>query len=144
MFKKFFCICFTVIIVLSIAVIPASAYVPSSFEVDAEGALLINMDTGDRLYQKNADKRLYPASLTKLMTALVLYESVSDLDSTVFTVSEYAIRSLDGTDSSTGGLKIGEQLTAKQMLYVLLLSSANEGANAIAEGVSGGIEGYVE
>ena len=144
MLKKFFCICFTIIIVLSITVIPASAYVPSSFEVDAEGALLVNMDTGDRLYQKNADKRLYPASLTKLMTALVLYESVADLDNTVFTVSEYAIRSLDGTDSSTGGLKVGEQLTAKQMLYVLLLSSANEGANAIAEGVSGSIELYVE
>lgn len=144
MFKKFFCVCFSIIIVLAVAVTPAAAYVPSSFEVDAEGALLINMDTGDRIYQKNADKRLYPASLTKLMTALVLYESVADLDNTVFTVSEYAIRSLDGTDSSTGGLKIGEQLTAKQMLYVLLLSSANEGANAIAEGVSGSIEAYVE
>lgn len=144
MFKKFFCVCFSIIITLCVVITPASAYVPSSFEVDAEGALLINMDTGDRLFQKNTDKRLYPASLTKLMTALVLYESVGDLDNTVFTVSEYAIRSLDGTDSSTGGLKIGEQLTAKQMLYVLLLSSANEGANAIAEGVSGSIELYVE
>lgn len=144
MFKKLFCILFVVIITVACVATPISAYVPSSFDVDAEGALLINMDTGDRLYQKNTDKKLYPASLTKLMTALVLCDSVADLDNTVFTVSEYAIRSLDGTDSSTGGLKIGEKLTAKQMLYVLLLSSANEGANAIAENVSGSIEAYVQ
>lgn len=143
MFKKIFCISLILIITTLTVVLPTAAYVPSSFEVDAEGALLVNMDTGDRIFEKNVDKKLYPASLTKLMTALVLYESVSDLDNTIITVSEYAIRSLDGTDSSTGGLKIGEKLSARQMLYVLLLSSANEGANAIAETVGGNIEGFV-
>lgn len=144
MFKKIFCIVFAVILTLSVVVIPTYAYTPTNFEIDAEGAMLVNMDTGDVLYQKNIDQKLYPASLTKLMTALVLYENTTDIDSETITVSEYAIKSLEGTDSSTGGLKVGEVLTIRQMLYVLLMSSANEGANAIAEHVSGSIEGFCE
>ena len=144
MFKKFFCIFFVVILIASVTVMPSSAYKPTNFEVEAEGAMLVNMDTGDVLYTKNADKRLYPASLTKLMTALVLYENTKDLDSETITVSEYAIDSLQGTDSSTGGLKEGEILTVRQMLYVLLMSSANEGANAIAEHVAGTIPEFCE
>ncbi|MBO5912754.1 MAG: D-alanyl-D-alanine carboxypeptidase [Clostridia bacterium] len=139
MFKKIFCIFFVVILIISVTVIPSSAYTPTNFEVEAEGAMLVNMDTGDILYTKNADKRLYPASLTKLMTALVLYENTKDLDAETVTVSKYAINSLQGTDSSTGGLKVDEVLTVRQMLYVLLMSSANEGANAIAEHVAGTI-----
>lgn len=144
MFKKIFCIFFVVVLIISVTVMPSSAYTPTNFEVEAEGAILVNMDTGDVLYTKNADKRLYPASLTKLMTALVLYENTKDLDAETITVSEYAIDSLQGTDSSTGGLKEGEILTVRQMLYVLLMSSANEGANAIAEHVSGSIPAFCE
>ncbi len=140
--KKIFCITLCLIITVSLLSIPVSAYTPTNFDIDAEGAMLVNMDTGDILYQKNSDKKLYPASLTKLMTALVLFENTSDVDKEIVTVSEYAIRSLDGTDSSLGGLKIGEQLTVRQMLYVLLLSSANEGANAIAEHVAGDVESF--
>ncbi len=144
MIKKIFCIIFVVILTVSFAVVPTSAYTPTNFEIDAEGAMLVNMDTGDILYQKNIHQKLYPASLTKLMTALVLYENTQDLDSETVTVSEYAIKSLEGTDSSTGGLKVDEVLTVRQMLYVLLMSSANEGANAIAEHVSGSIEAFCE
>ena len=143
MTKRFFCVLTTIILVFTLITVPAYSYTPSTFEVDAEGALLVNLDTGDRLYSKNTDNRLYPASLTKLMTALVLYESTEDPDSEIITISEYAIKSLEGTDSSTGGLKIGEELTVRQMLYVLLLSSANEGANDIAEHVAGSVEDFV-
>ena len=144
MYKKFFCVVLIIITVFSLTVPAVSAYTPTNFEVDAEGALLVNMDTGDVLYSKNADKKLYPASLTKLMTALVLFENTSDLDNEIVTVSEYAIKSLQGTDSSVGGLKVGEQLTVRQMLYVLLLSSANDAANAIAEHVSGNVEAFCD
>ncbi len=144
MFKKIFCVLFIALLTISVAVLPTSAYTPTNFVVEAEGAMLVNMDTGDILYQKNIDKKLYPASLTKLMTALVLYENTEDIDAETVTVSEYAIKSLQGTDSSTGGLKVGEILTVRQMLYVLLMSSANEGANAIAEHVSGSIEDFCD
>lgn len=140
---KIFCIIFCVVIMMSCVVMPTFAYTPTNFDVEAEGALLINPDTDDCIYSKNADKRLYPASLTKLMTALLLYENTSDLDGEILTVSEKAIKLLQGTDSSIGGLKVGEQVTARQMLYILLLSSANDGANVIAEHVSGTIEAFV-
>lgn len=143
MAKRIFCVLTVIIIAFSALTVPASAYTPSTFEVDAEGALLVNLDSGDRLYSKNTDRKLYPASLTKLMTAILLYESTDELDTEIVTVSEYAIKSLEGTDSSTGGLKVGEELTVRQMLYVLLLSSANDAANAIAEYVSGSIEDFV-
>ncbi len=144
MFKKIFCCTFILLLIISTTLPTASAYTPTNFNVDAEGAMLVNTDTGDILFSKNIDKKLYPASLTKLMTALVLYESCPDLDGQKITVSEYAISSLQGTDSSTGGLKVGEELTVRQMLYVLLLSSANDGANAIAEHVSGNVEAFCE
>ena len=143
MLKKFFCILTVFTLIFASVAVPAYGYTPSTFEVDAEGALLVNLDTGDKLYSKNTDRKLYPASLTKLMTALLLYESTTELDSETVTVSENAIKSLEGTDSSTGGLKIGEELTVRQMLYVLLLSSANDAANAIAEHVSGSISEFV-
>ena len=142
MFKKLFCVLLCLTFSFLIILPSASAYTPTNFDIDAEGALLINTDTGNIIYTKNADKRLYPASLTKLMTALVLYENTEDIDSETITVSQYAINSLQGTDSSVGGLKVGEVLTVRQMLYVLLLSSANDGANAIAEHVSGSIEDF--
>ena len=144
MFKKVFCVLLVAVLIFSAVITAGSAYTPPNFDIEAEGAMLVNTDTGDIIYSKNIDKKLYPASLTKLMTALVLYESCSDLDGQIITVSEYAINSLQGTDSSTGGLKIGEQLTVRQMLYVLLLSSANDGANAIAEHVAGSIESFCE
>ncbi len=141
--RKIFCVLFCIILVVGFAVVPAAAYVPTDFEVDAEGVILANPDTDDVIYAKNADKRLYPASLTKLMTALLLYENVSDLDAEILTVSKNALKLLQGTDSSVGGLKEGEQVTARQMLYILLLSSANDGSNVIAEHIGGSIEGFV-
>lgn len=119
--------------------IPASAYQLSGFEVTAEGVMLASLDTGDVLYSKNADKKLYPASLTKIMTALILLENTPDIDSEIITVSHSAIHALDGTGSSIGGLKEGEKLTARQALYYLLMSSANECANAIAEHYGNGV-----
>lgn len=141
--RKIICVLFSILLVVSVAVVPAAAYVPTDFEVEAEGVLLANPDTDDIIYSKNADKKLYPASLTKLMTALLLYENTKDLDAEILTVSKNALKLLQGTDSSIGGLKEGEQVTARQMLYILLLSSANDGSNVIAEHVGGSIEGFV-
>ena len=57
MTKRFFCVLTTIILVFTLIAVPAYSYTPSTFEVDAEGALLVNLDTGDRLYSKNTDNR---------------------------------------------------------------------------------------
>ncbi len=141
--KSFLAFFLILILAFSVFCVPVGAYQLSGFEVRAEGVLLASLDTGDILYTKNADKKLYPASLTKIMTALLVIEKTSDLDSEIITISESSIKALEGTDSSIGGLKAGEQITARQALYFLLMSSANECANAIAEHYGGSIYDFV-
>lgn len=122
--------------------IPAAAYEPDTFSVRAEGCVLASLDTGELLYQKNENKRLYPASLTKVMTAVVVLDNCQNLDETV-TASEHAINILLGTDSSTMGLVPGEQLSVLNLLYTLLVHSANDAANILAERFGGDIAGFV-
>ena len=123
-------------------IIPAGAYVPSDFELRSEAALLYSRDTDITLYTKNADKRMYPASLTKLMTAALVVENIPDIDTDTITVSQQNIKDI-GTDSSTGGFKADETVTMRQMLQVFLMASANEGALALAEKISGSVDAFV-
>ena len=140
--RIFLCFICTFLIILSI-ITPAFAYHPSSFEVTAESAIMVSADTGEIVYSKKANTRRYPASLTKIMTALILLENTDDLDKEVITVSSYAVNSLLGTGSSVGGLKIGEKITARQMLYYLLMISANDGALAVAEHYGKTVDGFI-
>lgn len=133
MLKKVFSLFLIFILSFSVFSVNSYAFTPTEFDVRAESALLVSLDNGQVLYSKKADAKRYPASLTKIMTALLIIENTKDLKSEKITVSENAIKSLLGTDSSMGGLKAGEVVTAEQMLYILLMSSANEGAEAIAE-----------
>lgn len=106
-----------------------------------ESAIVMDVDTGAILYSKNVNEPLYPASTTKLMTALLVVENCQ-MDEVV-TFSDSAI---DNTEwgSSRIGIKKGEQLTVEQCLYGLLLGSANEVAYALAEHVGGDLGSFVE
>ena len=144
MFKKLFSIFLILILFIGVFSFNSYAFTPTDFEVRAESALLVSLDNGQVLYEKAADEKRYPASLTKIMTALILIENTKDLKTEKITVSKNAIECLLGTGSSLGGLKEGEVVTAEQMLYILLMSSANEGAEAIAEHYGGNREGFVK
>jgi D-alanyl-D-alanine carboxypeptidase len=110
-------------------------------EISADAAILIDRSTGTVLYEKNAKKSEYPASTTKVMTALLTLENC-DLDETV-TFSKTAIYALT-SGASHIGMTVGEQLSVKDCLYGLLLPSANEVANALAEHVSGTMADFVQ
>ena len=103
---------------------------PKGPENGTESAIVMDVDTGTILYSKNIHERLYPASTTKIMTALLVVENCQ-MDEVV-TFSNEAI---DNTEwgSSRIGIKKGEQLTVEQCLYGLLLGSGNEVAYALAE-----------
>lgn len=107
----------------------------------AEGAYLLNVNTGAVLYSKNADERLYPASTTKIMTCLVAIENC-DLDE-VITINQSAIDA-NSSDGSNMGLRAGEQLTLEELLHGILINSANEACNAVAEHIAGSQEAFVE
>ena len=116
------------------------------WEVEAKAALLLDPDTEEILYARNIHKRLYPASLTKVMTCLLVLETLDAGTLTrdmVLTASEEAINSVPA-DGSTAGIKPGEELTVEQLLYCIMLSSANEGCNILAEAVAGSVSAFVD
>ncbi len=129
--KKTFCafLCFIVF---------AGVLRVSATDISAKAAVVINGDTGDILYGKNENMPLPMASTTKIMTALLLCENIPDLEKAV-TVNETAVR-VEGTSM---GLKAGETVKCRDLLYGMLLSSGNDAANAAAIAVSGSIEEFV-
>lgn len=100
-------------------------------EYETEIALLVNVDTDTVVYSKNADQITAPASLTKIVTALVVLEK-GDALSTQITCSKPAIESILGTGSSVAGLYSGEITTLEMLLYCLFLPSANDAAAVLA------------
>lgn len=114
---------------------------PEGPSISAEAAVLVDVTTGTVLYEKNSDEQLYPASITKVMTMLLVIEKCS-LNETV-TFSHNAVYNLD-PESSILGVSEGEQLSVEDSLYALFLKSANEVANGLAEHVAGSTEAFAE
>lgn len=108
-------------------------------DISAPNLLLAETNTGKILYERNADEKIYPASLTKLMTSILVVENC-ELDEIV-TVSEKAVTSVP-SGYVNANLQVGEELTVEDLLYVMLIPSANDAANALAEHVGGSIESF--
>ena len=107
----------------------------------ALSAVLMTQDKGEVIFEKDADTIRYPASMTKILTVLLGLMFTEDLEETV-TVSETAVDVPE--DSSTMYLKAGEEVRFIDILYGTMLLSANDGANVIAETVSGEIPRFVD
>lgn len=110
-------------------------------EIYAPEALLYCVESGQTLYEKEADKPVPPASVTKLMTALVVLEHEADLSQTT-TVSDTAVDI--ERDSTNVALVPGEEVTLEDMLYATLMQSANDAANVLAEYVGGTQAGFAQ
>lgn len=112
---------------------------PDDVSVSSPSAIVMDYSTGTILYEKNANEQLYPASITKIMTALLAIENC-DMDEIV-TFSEDAVYNTEGSSIARD---VGEEMTMEQCLYGMMLESANECAYAIAEHVAGSEEAFVE
>lgn len=115
---------------------PATDHVPAPPPLTSQAAVLYERTHQVVLYAQNADVPLYPASTTKLLTALLLVEHTRPED--ILTASESAI----SVEPSAIYLLPGEQITARNALAALLLQSANDAANVIAEHISGSLEAF--
>ena len=113
---------------------------PEGQAIQASAGVVMDVDTGVFLYSKNCDRQLYPASITKIMTALLTLEN-ADLDA-VMTCSTIVYELAE--NASNVGLSEGEQMTIRDALYTLMLESANDTANALAEYVGGSMEGFAQ
>lgn len=122
----------------------AAIYQPD-VELYSKAYMLINLDDDSYpvVAQKNQDEKMYPASLTKIVTAIVTLNNVSDLQEQV-TVSEAAFNILLGTGAQVAGLEIGDTLTVEQLLYLNMVHSACDASEVLAEYVGGTRENFVK
>ena len=139
----FFLTILTVVAVISPA-FTASAYEITGFEVSAEAGMLVSMDTGEILYEKDIDKPIYPASITKIMTVTLMLESEKYDPAGKVTMSKEVDRMITGTGSAVSNLKIGEEITQLDLVYTVLMSSFGDCAYLAALYYGGSVEAFVE
>lgn len=114
---------------------------PAGPEIGSEAAILMDVDTGAILYAKNIHEELYPASTTKLLTCLIAQENGHMTDMVPF--SYEAVHSVP-SDGSSIGMDAGQSITLEQCLYGIMVGSANEVANAVAEYTAGSMEAFAD
>ena len=134
--KKIFSI-FTAIIIVFAAWVPAFAEseVP---DVTAKAVLVMDLTTGDILYENNADERMYPASITKILTGIIVIENVS-LGATLTADDEVAV-----VEPTALRMKTGEKINAKDALYCMLVASCNDLAELFAKHISGSVQEFAK
>lgn len=122
---------------------PVQETVAVAPSISASGAILINGEDGKVLYESGADEKLYPASTTKIMTALVVLETCEELgiglDSHVIVPQE-----AQGVEGSSLYLKAGEEISLEELMYGLMLQSGNDAAVALASCVGGTQENFID
>lgn len=109
-------------------------------ELHTDTLLVVSLDTGDVVFEKNADEKRYPASTTKIMTYIITAENVEDFDNTRVLIKEDVLEPLEGTDSSLSGIyeHIGEEMTVTDLLHCLMVSSGNDAAMILADYIGAG------
>lgn len=134
---------FVLSMALSLLTLPCGALEP--IDLYCRNAVLFNANYNEVLYDKAAYERAYPASITKVMTALLVLEAIEEGRLTLDTpVTAGETRLQDITASySTAGIQLGEVLTVEQLMYCLMVHSDNDAANVLAAAADGTIEDFV-
>ena len=116
------------------------ASVENQPKIEGQSAYAINLNTGAVVFEKNSHDPVFPASTVKLMTAIVAYENIPDLD-VMITASPEAVKRIQGANIN---IKAGEEYSASELLRALLISGANDAALVLAEHVSGSQQEFVK
>ena len=130
--KRLLCFVLSVFFVLG-CFTPAMAAVEPDLSISVRGVYLEALDTEQILYEKNADQVMAPASMTKVMTAIVVMELCEDLDKETITAPSGIYNEFAGINVSTANILAGETYTVRQLLYCMMLQSANEAASIVAD-----------
>ena len=131
----------TLVLMVCAALPGFAAYqMPIQTASDTESVYLFNLDTGKPILRQNSDQQRYIASLTKMMTALLFIENGQDMNAeiTIPTSLTQEFKDIQNANGSTMNLRIGETVRRIDLLYGLLVASANDAASVIASDVSGG------
>ena len=135
------------LVLMVCAALPGSAayQMPIQTASDTESVYLFNLDTGKPILRQNSDQQRYIASLTKMMTALLFLESGKDMNAeiTIPTSLTQEFKDIQNANGSTMNLRIGETVRRIDLLYGLLVASANDAASVIANDVAGSLPNFV-
>ena len=134
------------LMVLLVSILAPQALALEAPELTSTAGILVDMDSGRVLFEKNADQKAYPASLTKVMTVLVAVEAVEKGEFSLTDSVTASDSCLEGMvdDGSTAGIVPGETMSLKDLLYCALLASANEACNVIGEYIGGSVSDFVD
>ncbi len=138
------------LLVIPLLILPcfaATGLGASMTEPASAAAYMVELNTGTVVYSMNAEAKLYPASTTKMMSAIVALETIAadplkSLED-VITFSRNAVYSIPW-DTMNIGIQVGEELTVRQVLYAMMLPSANEACMGMAEYIAGSVDAFVE
>ncbi len=133
MSKKILSVLFCLLILVSFAYPALAREYGYTNEIRANAVMLVNIDTGEIILQKNADVQVHPASTTKILAVALAMEMCTDLENTMVTVPTDVWNEFDGLNVSTAGLKPGEELSMYDLLCCMMLQSGNEAASALRE-----------
>lgn len=140
--KKIMCLILSVLIALAFPTIAQSAELNKS-EIKAKSAVLMCMDTGDVLYANNENERLSPASVTKIMSMLLILEAING-GKIKLTDKVTASANAVSKGGSQIWLEVGEQMTVEELLKAVVVASANDACTALSECVAGSASAFVD
>lgn len=144
--KKARVLTLALVLCLALTVLCPAALGDAAPEIASKNAIVIDMNTGTVLYEKDADSKAEPASTTKIMTLLIICEALERGDVTLddrVTAQAHDL-CLNDDDACTAGIKSGETMTLKDLCCCAMLSSANEACNVAASYVAGSVSKFVE
>lgn len=143
--KKIFSVIFSVFLLVIYVFTPitASAYEVAGFEITAKSAMLISLDTDEILYSKNTETKVYPAAITRIMTATVMLESKKYNPDAKIAMTKKALDLVLGTGTAVSHLKAGEEITQLDLVYMVLMSSFGDCAYLAAEYYGGSVDEFV-
>ncbi len=134
---------FSSLLILCAAFVPSRAQAAvfhTDFSTNSAALELVNLDTGTPVFEKKPDERREPASVTKIMTYIVVAQHIKDLQGTKITIQKKILNELSGTGSSMSGIEVGDVATAYQLLNCMMVPSGNDAALALADYTGGGDE----
>ena len=143
--KKIFSIIFSVFLAVSVifAPISVSAYEITGFDITAKAGMLVSMDTGEILYSNNIDNKVFPASITKIMTVTLMLESEKYDPAGKVAMTKEVEDLILGTGSAVSNFQIGEEITQLDLVYTVLMSSFGDCAYLAAIYYGGSVDEFV-
>ncbi len=139
---------FVLCIIITSSLLPTGAISYSNnVKTKSESIILVNMDTDQVVFEKDADAKKYPASTTKIMTYIIVAEHIDDFEHTQIPIKQSVLDVLKGTGSSLANVEyhVGKSMSAIDLLYSMMVPSGNDAAVVLADYVGGGsIDNFVK